>query len=92
MNEWRNIPITVRECFCQILEALNAQSVLITNLQNGSRQGAWLDSLKEELEKKADLHDVKQTLDHVCESMNDKVNRSEIGDLFDNVVRKDTFE
>jgi uncharacterized coiled-coil protein SlyX len=49
----------------------------------------WRADFKRELEAKANLEDVKQTLDHVAESMEEKLGRTDLGPLLSPYVKGD---
>lgn len=49
----------------------------------------WRADLKNELDAKANLDDVKQTLDHVAETMEEKLGRSDLGLLLANYIKTD---
>jgi hypothetical protein len=72
-----------------MLQWVQDQDRELGDLRDRSDMTEWRREVKEEIEGKANLEDVKQTLDHVAESMEEKVSRSDVGHLLTSYVKSD---
>ena len=76
----------------KIIEVINSQQDELTHLRQQALNSEDIDQIRLDLQQKASVDDVKNTLDHVCNSVNDKISREELIDLLDDYVGKEAFE
>ena len=77
-NDWKNIPEIVRVAILGLFTNIQEQDRDFFDYKTEHNITQFKREVREELEAKANLEDVKQTLDHVAESVEDKVSRSEV--------------
>lgn len=72
-----------------MMQWIQDQDKDLSDLRESTDLSEWRREVREELDCKANLEDVKQTLDHVAESMEEKTGRSELAHLLTTYVKSD---
>lgn len=84
LNDWKNIPEVLRAGFMGVFENILAQQDQIDEILKAREfnQQQELAYLREELEKKADLEEVKQSLDHIAEVVDKKAFQEDFQEFY----------
>ena len=88
-NDWKNIPDTLRQAILGIVQSMQDQDRDFHEYKSENSLLQFRREMREELETKANLEDVKQTLDHVAETVDEKVSRAEVQSLLVGLVREE---
>jgi hypothetical protein len=91
-NDWKNIPEILRVAMLGLFQTVQAQDQELHQFKSETNLAVVKKELQEEIDQKANLYDIKHTLEQVAQTFDDKLSKGEVGSILQGYVKAEEID